>query len=108
MRKLVERLLMYLLGVVSLALVLYFTYPQPDNLDRWYKISTDDPSLGMVALDMSKGYSYSEFGYIFIVVKDAENGDQIVVAFPDGAYWSAPTVGQSNELSKGEIWAKDY
>ncbi len=60
--------------------------PKPNT---WYKISTDALNPGeLIAVDMSKGYAFSEGGYIFIIVAIGE--DQLTIAFPDGGYWEAP------------------
>jgi len=61
------------------------------KVDRWFKISTDalDPG-AVLELDMSRGYSYTEGNLIFIIVKIAGTEESLVVAFPNGGYWSAP------------------
>ena len=54
----------------------------------WYKVSTDDLTSGQVVqLDMSKGQSFSDQMYIYIIVKDLVNGDDIVIVFPNGGDW---------------------
>jgi len=44
----------------------------------------------MVALDMSRGYSFSDYQYIYIVVTPVDSEEQVIIAFPNGGYWTAP------------------
>ncbi len=61
----------------------------PSNV--WRKVSTDALNPGQILeLDMSKGYSFSEEGIIYIVVMTTDSSEQIVAVFPDGGYWTAP------------------
>ena len=54
----------------------------------WYKVSTDEITYGQVVqLDMSEGQSFSDETYIYIIVKDLENDDNIVLVFPNGGNW---------------------
>ena len=63
---------------------------EPVNV--WYKVSSNEEDYGkVVQLDMSQGQSFSDEIYIYIIVKDAANGDNIVVAFPNGGDWVAQT-----------------
>ena len=57
--------------------------------NTWYKISTDALNPGeLIAVDMSKGYSFAEGGMIYIVAVVGD--DQFTIVFPNGAYWEAP------------------
>ncbi len=63
---------------------------EPVNV--WYKVSTDSISLGQVIkLDMTAGQSFSDANYIYIIVRDLENGENVVIAFPNGGDWVAQT-----------------
>ena len=54
----------------------------------WYKVSTDDLTYGQVVqLDMSKGTSFSDQRFVYIIVKDLANNDDIVLVFPNGGDW---------------------
>ena len=77
---------------VGLACCLAFSLSEEKtNANVWYKISTDELNPGeLVAIDMSKGYAFADQGVIYIIAIDKNNGDQIIVAFPDGGYWEAP------------------
>ena len=66
-----------------------------DNKDLgvnvWRKVSADDMNPGeIVALDMSRGYAFSDYQYIYIVVNPVDSEEQVIIAFPNGGYWTAP------------------
>ena len=81
---------------------------EPANV--WYKVSSGSEDYGkVVQLDMSKGQAFSDQMYIYIIVKDVANGDNIVVAFPNGGDWVAETVDPFlNELEKEFKNLEDY
>ena len=63
---------------------------EPVNV--WYKVSTAEQDNGkIVRLDMTKGQAFSDQMFIYIVVKDADTGDVIYIAFPNGGDWVAET-----------------
>ena len=63
------------------------------NANVWYKVSTDELNPGeVVALDMSRGYSACNNGLIFLAVYALDTKEEVMVAFPDGGYWSAPEI----------------
>ena len=110
MKKLVERIALLLLGALSTLGILFLSFPQDDPIDltnKWFKVATNEAISGeIVILDMSRGYAYTNDEYIILVVKDSENDDEIVVAFPDGGYWEAPILNP--ELNKSIPWKKKY
>ena len=54
----------------------------------WYKVSTDDLTYGdVIRLDMSKGQAFSDPIHIYLVAKDLDTGEVIVMAFPNGGDW---------------------
>ena len=110
MRKLVERIILFVLGVLCTTGILFLSCPSIEPIEttnKWFKVVTDDPTSGeVVILDMSRGYAYSDGTYILIVVQDSENEDEIVIAFPDGGYWKAPILNP--ELNKSTAWEKKY
>ena len=106
MRKLVERIILFVLGVLSAAGILFLSCPSIETTNKWFKVTTDEANPEIVALDMNRGYSYTEGPYILIVVQDSENKDEIVIAFPNGGYWTAPVLNP--ELNKSAAWEKKY
>jgi hypothetical protein len=95
------------LGVLCATGVLFLSCSSVETTNKWFKVAPDDPtSGGVVVLDMSKGYSYSNGEYILIVVQDSNNNDEIVIAFPNGGYWTAPVLNP--ELNKSTAWKKTY
>ena len=62
-----------------------------EDANVWYKVSTDNLNPGeVVALDMTKGYSTCDGGLIYIIIYTIDSNEEVVVAFPDGGYWSNP------------------
>ena len=76
----------------------------------WYKVSTDDLTYGQVVqLDMSEGQSFSDEMYIYIIVKDLANDDNIVLVFPNGGDWHQKGVDPFlDELEKEFKNLEDY
>ena len=109
MKKLVERIILFVLGALSAAGILFLSCPSIDPIEttnKWFKVATDEANPEIVALDMNRGYSYTEGPYILIVVQDSENKDEIVIAFPNGGYWTAPVLNP--EPKKSTPWEKNY
>ena len=75
-------LFVFLLGIISAQV----TAPdcecgEPVNV--WYKVSTFEPDKGkIVRLDMSKGKTFTDHQYVYIAVKDLDNGDVVYIMFP--------------------------
>ena len=80
------------------------------EINVWHKVSTDEMNPGkIVALDMSRGYAFSDYQYIYIVVTSIDSEEQIVVAFPNGGYWTAPGADPFlQELQKEFDSLEDY
>jgi len=112
MRKLVERAIMFILGVLCAAGILFLSFPRAsvpepiDTANKWFKVATDDASTGDVTiLDMSRGYAYSQHEHIIIVVSDSEGYDTMI-AFPNGGYWTAPVLNP--DLNDRVEWKREY
>ncbi len=61
---------------------------EPTNI--WYKVSTDQLTYGKkVRLDMSKGKSFSDGMYNYLMVQDLDTKEIIYIAFPNGGDWVA-------------------
>tara|TARA_Y100000034_G_scaffold109356_1_gene140606 strand:- start:2055 stop:2456 length:402 start_codon:yes stop_codon:yes gene_type:complete len=61
---------------------------EPTNI--WYKISTDNLTYGnKIRLDMSKGKSFSDGMYNYIMVQDLDTKEIVYIAFPNGGDWVA-------------------
>tara|TARA_R100001530_G_scaffold58531_1_gene42497 strand:- start:207 stop:548 length:342 start_codon:yes stop_codon:yes gene_type:complete len=80
------------------------------EINIWRKVSTDELNPGnIITLDMSKGYSFSDHQYIYIVVQPINSIEQVVVAFPNGGYWNAPEADPFlQELQKEFDSLEDY
>ena len=97
MKRVLERIVILALGVLTLTGILFLSCPANLNsapnteINIWKKVSTDEMNPGeILSLDMSKGYSACEGSYMYIVVKIFGTEEDIVVAFPNGGYWTAP------------------
>jgi len=78
--------------IIACTFVVSFTESsEPKEINVWRKVSTDEMNPGeILALDMSKGYAFSDYQFIYIVISPLDSEDQLVVAFPNGGYWTAP------------------
>ena len=64
---------------------------QTTEINVWKKVSNDELNPGeIVSLDMSRGYATCDGPYIYIVVTPVDSKDQVIIAFPNGGYWTAP------------------
>ena len=102
----------YLLLVIGLGVAcgagIFFLYGGFDydniyqNANVWYKVSTDAYHQdNIVALDMSRGYSSCDTDYMYVVVYTLDSEEEVVIAFPNGGYWSTPEIDtMSVEIQK--------
>ena len=97
MCKVFERFLMILLGSFAITGMIFLSCSAfPSTLSElkvniWNKVSTDELNPGeIIALDMSKGYSACDGPIVYIVVRVVDSEEEVVIAFPNGGYWSAP------------------
>ena len=80
-----------ILALIIACTVSFTESSKPKEVNVWRKVSADDMNPGeIVALDMSRGYSFSDYQYIYIVVNPVDSEEQVIIAFPNGGYWTAP------------------
>ena len=79
----------YLMGIISAqATSENCECGEPENV--WFKISSEDGyGQKVVQLDMTRGQSFSDGMYIYIVVQDIETKDLVYIVFPNGGDWTA-------------------
>ena len=79
----------YLMGIISAqATSENCECGEPENV--WFKISSGDGyGQKVVQLDMTRGQSFSDGMYIYIVVQDIETKELVYVVFPNGGDWTA-------------------
>ena len=79
----------YLMGIISAqATSENCECGEPENV--WFKISSEDGyGQKVVKLDMTRGQSFSDGMYIYIVVQDIETKDLVYIVFPNGGDWTA-------------------
>ena len=80
-----------ILALIIACTVSFTESSKPKEVNVWRKVSADDMNPGeIVALDMSRGYAFSDYQYIYIVVNPVDSEEQVIIAFPNGGYWTAP------------------
>ena len=82
---------------------------EPANV--WFKVSTFGEYAGtVIPLDMSRGQSFSDPEYIYLVVKELESDEIIYIVFPNGGDWVAdsPKDPFLEELDKEFKSLEDY
>ena len=78
----------YLMGIISAqATSENCECGEPENM--WFRLTTEDGIQKLVELDMTRGQSFSDGIYIYIVVQDIETKDLVYVVFPNGGDWTA-------------------
>ena len=97
--------------IIACTFIVSFTESsEPKEINVWRKVSTDELNPGeIVTLDMTKGYAFSDNQYIYLVVQPLNSEEQIVIAFPNGGYWTAVEPDQFlQELQKEFDSLEDY
>ena len=82
MKKIILILLLTLIG---------FIFPQDcdceEPINVWFKISNAEKDYGkLITLDMSNGFATTDGVFIYLVVKNKETKEDLVIQFPIG-YW---------------------
>ena len=79
----------YLMGIISAqATSENCECGEPENV--WFKISSGDGyGQKVVQLDMTRGQSFSDGMYIYLVVQDIETKELVYIVFPNGGDWTA-------------------
>ena len=79
----------YLMGIISAqATSENCECGEPENV--WFKISSKDGyGQKIVQLDMTRGQSFSDGMYIYLVVQDIETKELVYIVFPNGGDWTA-------------------
>ena len=97
MKRVLERIVMLIIASIILVTMLFLSCPlysnstQNTEINVWHKVSTEELNPGLiVALDMSKGYAFSDGLYIYLVVHPIGEEENIIIMFPNGGYWTSP------------------
>ena len=77
--------------ILILTTLIGFIFPQDceceEPKDVWFKISNAEKDYGkLLTLDMSNGFATTDGLFIYLVVKNMDTGEDLVVQFPIG-YW---------------------
>ena len=78
----------YLMGIISAqATSENCECGEPENM--WFKLQTENGRQKVVQLDMSKGQSFADPQYIYLIVQDINTKELIYIVFPNGGDWTA-------------------
>jgi len=92
MRNRLKKTLIFIAGGLTVAVLSSLAPNAPKKeINVWHKVSSDELNPGLIVpLDMSNGYSFCDGPFLYIVVGDMDSEDDIMIAFPNGGYWTAP------------------
>ena len=74
--------------------------------DVWFKISNAKEDYGkLLTLDMSNGFATTDGLFIYIIVKNMDTGQDLVIQFPIG-YWIIDKIDKKIRIfiSMGSTW----
>ena len=77
--------------ILILITLIGFIFPQDcdceEPINVWFKISNAEKDYGkLITLDMSNGFATTDGVFIYLVVKNKETKEDLVIQFPIG-YW---------------------
>ena len=75
--------------LIIMVILIGFVLPQDceEPINVWFKISNAETDYGeLIALDMSGGFATTDGKFIYIIVKNKDTGEDLVIQFPIG-YW---------------------
>ena len=90
-----------------------FIFPQDceEPKDVWFKISNAEKDYGqLLTLDMSNGFATTDGIWIYLIVKNIDTGEDLVIQFPIG-YWIIDKIDKKipkQEKKKEEFDLDEY
>ena len=101
--------------IVILLTLIGFIFPQEcdceEPKDVWFKISNAKKDYGkLLTLDMSNGFATTDGLFIYLVVKNMDTGQDLVIQFPIG-YWIIDKIDKKipkQEKKKEEFDLDEY
>jgi hypothetical protein len=105
MQNRLKKILLFISGSLLLAAAFSLTPSTSEKeINVWHKVSDNELDPGVIMpLDMSKGYSFCAGTVMFIVVSEIGSEDDIVIAFPNGGYWTSPKQDPFLEVLQDEF-----
>ena len=101
--------------ILILLTLIGFIFPQDceceEPKDVWFKISNAEKDYGKLpTLDMSNGFATTDGLFIYIIVKNMDTGQDLVIQFPIG-YWIIDKIDKKipkQEKQKEEFDLDEY
>ena len=101
--------------ILILLTLIGFIFPQEcdceEPKDVWFKISNAEKDYGqLLTLDMSNGFATTDGLFIYIIVKNMDTGEDLVIQFPIG-YWIIDKIDKKipkQEKKKEEFDLDEY
>ena len=89
LKKTTKILFVFLLGIISAQVTSEnCDCGEPENV--WFKISSEDGyGQKVVQLDMTRGQSFSDPQYIYLIVQDIKTKELVYIVFPNGGDWTS-------------------
>ena len=73
---------------------------EPANI--WFKVSTADKDYGqIIQLDMSNGFATTDGLFIYLIVRNKETGEELVIQFPIG-HWTVNNIDKKIPKEKNK------
>ena len=101
--------------MILLLTLIGFIFPQDcdceEPINVWFKISNAEKDYGkLLTLDMSSGFATTDGLFIYIIVKNKNTGQDLVIQFPIG-YWIIDKIDKKipkQEKKKEEFDLDEY
>ena len=101
--------------ILILTTLIGFIFPQDceceEPKDVWFKISNAEKDYGkLLTLDMSNGFATTDGLFIYLIVKNMDTGQDLVIQFPIG-YWIIDKIDKKipkQEKKKEEFDLDEY
>ena len=94
--------------ILIFLIVIGFIFPQDceEPINVWFKISNGKADFGkLLTLDMSSGFATTDGLFIYLIVKNKDTGEDLVIQFPIG-YWIVENINK--EIPKQEKKKEEF
>ena len=88
LKKATKVLFIFYLGIIS-AQATSENCECGEHENVWFKLSTENGIQRVVQLDMTKGKSFTDPEYIYLLLQDIDTKEMVYIIFPNGGDWTA-------------------